>query len=259
MNLLKNGSYKICKSVNPLNLMIAEVKRTVISIFGSYNYHKDEELGVNQFQLYVTNPAIPRLYCLPKIHKARKQMRTIVSCINSPVEKISKFLVTKFKCLKPPITCSVKNSFEFVEKRKGVIIDEDEVMVSFDVSSLFPSLPRAENLELVIKWIEEQDISSTYKEKLSILTKICVKNNFFSFRGVIYEQIEGNPMGMALSVSPIFAEVYIIYVVYYINSIRNNILTVSYCAHNDHTIFKEKNQSTILSNISLHLQLFESP
>lgn len=81
LNLLENGPYKICKSVNPLNLMIAEVKRKAISIFGAKNFHKDEELGVNKFQLYVTNPTIPKLYCLPKIHKSGNQMRPIVSCI----------------------------------------------------------------------------------------------------------------------------------------------------------------------------------
>lgn len=80
-------------------------------------------------------------------------MRPIVSWINSLIERISKFLITKFKCSKPPPTCSIKIFFEFVNKLQNVIIDEDEVMASFDVSFLFPGLPRAEYLDLIINWI----------------------------------------------------------------------------------------------------------
>lgn len=205
--LIENGPYKTCTKVNPLNNMVSDVKTTVLSIFGSHNCFKDEDLGINKFQLYVSNPTVPKLYGLPKIHKPGKAVRPIVSCINSPVENIAKFLVRKFKELQPPRSFSIKNSFQFVEKLKNLSIMEDEIMVSFDVTSLFPSLPRGETLDLMMNWIDSQpNLTPAYKEKLIKLTQVCVKNIFFSFQNKVYEQTEGSPMG--LSLSPLFAEVY---------------------------------------------------
>jgi hypothetical protein len=42
------------------------------------------------------------------------------------------------KKLYPPKGYSVENSYEFVEKIKNVKIDDDVVLVSFDVVGLYP-------------------------------------------------------------------------------------------------------------------------
>lgn len=52
-----------------------------------------------QFKLIVSNPILPRLYSTPKIHKVGEKHRVIVSNINSPYEKLSKWLLSELNCL----------------------------------------------------------------------------------------------------------------------------------------------------------------
>ena len=82
---------------------------------------------------------MPRFYGLPKIHKVNVPLRPIVSFVNFPTYSISKFLS---KIIKPLMTnrFSVKNSIDFIDRIKDVVIEEDDILVSFDVVSLFTSV-----------------------------------------------------------------------------------------------------------------------
>ncbi len=48
---------------------------------------------------------------------------------------------------------SVKNSFELVQKLEEVTLEEDEIMVLFDVEALYPSVPVEESSLLLKEWI----------------------------------------------------------------------------------------------------------
>lgn len=75
----------------------------------------------------VSNPLVPKLYGLPKIHKIGPlKMRPVVSNINSPNYRIAKWLLKDIKYLPLQEGCSIKNSFEFVNKIKDVILEDDE-------------------------------------------------------------------------------------------------------------------------------------
>ena len=74
---------------------------------------------------------MPRFYGLPKIHKVNVPLRPIASFVNSPTYNISKILS---KIIKPVMTnsFSVKNSIDFIDRIKDVVIEEDDILVSFD-------------------------------------------------------------------------------------------------------------------------------
>ena len=71
---------------------------------------------------------------------ANVPLRPIVSFVNSPTYNISKFLSI---IIKPLMTnrFSVKNSIDFIDRIKDVVIEKDDILVSFDVVSLFTSVP----------------------------------------------------------------------------------------------------------------------
>ena len=93
-------------------------------------------------------------------------MRPIVSKINSPTQKTVEWLVAQFKFLEPSPSLSVKNSIEFVNKVKELRITRNETMLSFDVNSLFPSIPTSQALVFLKKWLLSSNID---KQKCSIL------------------------------------------------------------------------------------------
>jgi len=190
-NMLKHPPYKVINK-NPLSKYITSVStslkncKNVIS-----NDHKRK--------LTVPNPNLPRLYCLPKIHKDGKQMRPIVSCVNAPSYNISKWLLHEFQKLEFPETFSIKDRYQFIEATKDLNIEPHEMLVSFDVVALYPNVPMKETSKILENWLQTLDLPEHIIEELMILYKLCISQNAFQFKDTIYNQEEGTPMGDPIS------------------------------------------------------------
>lgn len=79
----------------------------------------------------------------------------------------------------------VKQAIFFVNMIKNIKLEKNDLLVSFDVVSLFTKIPINEAVE-VINEITDQETAK--------LVEICLKSTFFSFQGEIYEQTCGVAM-----------------------------------------------------------------
>ncbi|BHF78321.1 hypothetical protein SprV_0602143400 [Sparganum proliferum] len=80
-------------------------------------------------------------------------------------------------------------------------IQSDEIMVSFDVTSLFTSIPPKVAREVLRKRLEEayDETQNALKiEHLMRLFEFC-QQTLFTFAGETYDQIKGTPMGSPVS------------------------------------------------------------
>ena len=152
--------------------------------------------------LHSTDGTPARFYGLPKIHKPAVPLRPITSCINFPTYNLSKHLV---KILSPLLRgkYTVMNSSVFSQQIRHRQIADDEVMISFDVGSLFTSIPTKLALQ-VIKQRLQQDISLTQRTDISItnitkLLEFVLQNSFFTYKNEYYQQISGCAMGSPIS------------------------------------------------------------
>ncbi|XP_062518280.1 uncharacterized protein LOC134193468 [Corticium candelabrum] len=96
---------------------------------------------------------------------------------------------------------------------KDFIIDRDEVMVSFDISSLFTNVTIDEASD-VMKSILQQDDSlqertSLCPDDVILLLNTCLTSTYFSYKNLFYQQKEGTAMGSP--VSPIVANLFMEY------------------------------------------------
>ena len=92
---------------------------------------------------------IQRFCGLPKIHKVSVPFRPSMSFIYSPTYNLSKFLSRILSSLL--INCySVCNVKEFVDYVQKFTISEKEILVFFDVVTLFTSVPIDKALGLVL-------------------------------------------------------------------------------------------------------------
>lgn len=141
MDVTKAAKFKtVTRSPIPqMKVGLATVLKDIEKCFGAQT----------KWKLMVSNPCVPKLYGMPKTHKPILKMRPIVSNIRAPTEKVVKWLVKEFRNYKQPEGRSVKNVFEFVEKTKNMTIAPDELIVSFDVEALFPSIPIKETLKML--------------------------------------------------------------------------------------------------------------
>lgn len=197
-NLIAENGYKEIKS-SPLNKMKTaanNVRKEISRVFGE-RY---------KWRLIVSDPEVPKLYCLPKIHKQGDKMRQIVALLTAPCTKIAKWLVNELKQYPNFDSCAVKNSIEFAKLIQNLSIKEDEILVSFDVEALFPSIPIEEALTALRIHLMNLNISN---EKINIYlaaAKMCMDTNYFEFRKRFFKIESGTSMGNPLS--PLIAEAF---------------------------------------------------
>lgn len=155
---------------NPLKKMVREtdqIRQKIRKVFS-------DRVSRN---LIVSNPVLPKLYALPKTHKPGKKMRPIVSNINAPSYKLAKWLVRQMKTVIKINSCSVKNSFDLINKIEGLTFGNDEIMISFDVASLFPSIP----VDIALDQLK-QHLENTTRRKRHLFrsSKIMYETKLFS-------------------------------------------------------------------------------
>ena len=99
---------------------------------------------------------------------------------------------------------------DFVSKAKRFTLQPGECLSSYDVTSLFTSVPidTALNVikDLLIKDVKLNDRTVSSVQNIIELLWFCLHNTYFSFQNKFYEQVEGVPMGSP--VSPIVANLY---------------------------------------------------
>ncbi|XP_071476499.1 uncharacterized protein [Diadema antillarum] len=175
--------------------------------------HKEGGISDEQKRLLTppTEPAVPAFYGLPKVHKLEPiPVRPIVSSIDSVTYGLAKHVA---KILGPLVGTSlhhVKNTQDFVDKISQIALEDDETIVSYDVSALFTSIPPAEAIQVVKKNLEN-DSQLKDRTKLSVdqiveSVSVCLNTTYFSFQDQHYIQKHGCAMGSPIS--PIVANLY---------------------------------------------------
>ena len=147
---------------------------------------------------------VPRLYGLPKIHKPGIPLRPIVSFVLSPTYELSKFLASLLSPCVGLTNHHVKNSGQFTQFITTQTLTDTDVLVSFDVVSLFTRVPIARALQVSRDRLE-RDPSLPERTCLSVddicnLLGLCLDATYLSFEGTVYRQVHGTAMGSPVSV-----------------------------------------------------------
>ena len=147
----------------------------------------------------------PLLYGLPKVHKPGVPLRPIVSFYSSPSYQLSKHLSMILAPLIGNSVSHVHNSAEFTSFIVSQTLNPDEILVSFDVVSLFTNVP----VNLAIDVAQQRllaDDTLELRTNLSVLELIrllefCLNATYMTFRGQVFQQTYGTAMGSPVSVS----------------------------------------------------------
>ena len=105
---------------------------------------KDNEFIDNKLYYYLKPTISPaaRVYGKPKLHKPGVPIRPIVSYSGSPLFNLHKDIDNIMKAFVKDKNNNVKNSATFSNYIRSSPIEDDEKMVSFDVTSLYKDIPR---------------------------------------------------------------------------------------------------------------------
>ncbi|MFX0618098.1 reverse transcriptase domain-containing protein, partial [Escherichia coli] len=191
--LSDESTYKMVKT-DPTTNILNTVKKLITE-------HSDTlSLDVNKLIPACAKP--PKLYGLPKIHKPNTPLRPIVSQIDTPTYKLAQLVAKVLSPLRGHTNAYIKDSYHFISEIKDLHLADNETMVSFDVQSLFTSLPVEDCIKIISKKLSDNHIPMEYLK----LLQQCLTSGYLLWNGEFYKQVDGVAMGSP--VSPVVADIF---------------------------------------------------
>jgi hypothetical protein len=202
---LDDGPYKKLDT-NPGPKMEKELRKLVRGVEELKHVIPEPPKSGTVQSLYKT----PHIRGAPKVHKAGVPLRPIVNTRGSALQPLCKYMVTILKPLVNNSSTSITNAEQLIPTLKSIKLGNDARLCSFDVKSLFTSVPR----DMVLKALREKlkndntllDRTILTPDQICTLIDFCMQSTFFQFGNEFYEQNSGLAMGSSLS--PILAEIY---------------------------------------------------
>ena len=153
-----------------------------------------------------------RFFVIPKTHKFESisditleqlMLRIIIDQTSTYIYKASK-VVTKYLGLLAKNDYTIRDTLSFPDLFKSVLSDVNYEDISYDVESLFTSIPVQETIDYIpLKIYIKKELKSIFKKLLNNLTPECV----FSVSNRLIKQIDGCAMGGMISV--VLSDIYV--------------------------------------------------
>ena len=161
-------------------------------------------------------------YGLPKIHKSTSittaikeqnadyiklppppdlKFRPIVAGPASPTHRLSNFVDIILKPLCKHVPSYIRDDFDFLNHIPNKVT-EDTILVSFDVISLYTSIPHELGLKAIEHFLDNFPTTLQRpfsKEFILKAISIVLKENTFKFDGKNYKQVQGTAMGTKMA------------------------------------------------------------
>lgn len=194
--MLNDGDTYATLGRSPLANLVA--KETKLMNILKRNF-KSQALVTTAYEPKVKQLA--RFYGLPKVHKDGFQLRPIVSMINSPGKALGPIFNKMLNCIFPRSAVHIKDSYEMKDFIDTAIIRESDMLVSYDVVSMYTNISRDLVRNLIMskaaKFFELFGIGRTIL--IDIIDFLLIDSVVFTASDKMYIQKHGLPMGGSIS------------------------------------------------------------
>ena len=199
MKLLSEASVKNQEKLKPVSLERLKTRGRPVK-----NYHpllqKEKQLQTTVRKILPEKEAnsvcpkgsrLAHLYGLPKTHKPQLSMRPILFATGTYNFLLVKWLDERLKPLSMN-KFTIRYPLKFVEEVCGEKVDAEEILVSYDVTSLFTNVPVDETIKILVErafknnWFNKTYKLNLKKSDLEILLNLAVKHQLFQFDGNLY-------------------------------------------------------------------------
>ena len=142
----------------------------------------------NELYYYVKSTDSPALifYGQPKTHKSGVPICPIVSYSGSPLYNLNKYIDVKVE------KNNAKNSTMFSNYIRNVPIEEDEIMVSFDATFFYTSIPAIDTPNIIKNYVINEDQftrkTAIAQDKFLDLANLVLTSTWCSFDSQFYQQ-----------------------------------------------------------------------
>lgn len=191
-HLADTTHYEMCTG-NPLSELVARERE----LLNELRQETQMEIPAYEFNCM----ALPKFYGTIKIHKGNK-LRPITSnagnTVGATLNTIFNDMLTSIFPTNGP---HVLNAKELVDRLASLSLDKDDIMVSFDATSMFTNIPTSLIMYIVGQNTKkfERTFGTNTRLPLKIAHFLLNECTFFLALDKIYRQKEGLPMGGAIS------------------------------------------------------------
>ncbi|CAF1044442.1 unnamed protein product [Rotaria sp. Silwood1] len=152
---------------------------------------------------------LAHLYYLPKAHKPGAPLRPIISGLNHPTIKISKFLDELLRPLFNKITSNTTatSGTELIKQLHQWSTcnrRQETLLCTMDVLNFYTMIPQTDGIFSIKKMLDPLHIKQINGLKIETIIRSCrfvVHNNYFSYNGKYYHQVRGGAMGSPLTLT----------------------------------------------------------
>ena len=205
MDHINNGPYQLLKKDPTTKIKTTTLKQLKVL--------KDNEFIDNKSYYYLkpTDSPAPRFYGQLNIHNPRVPIRPIGSYSGSPLFNLNKYIANILKSYAKDENNNANYSTTFSNYIRNVPIEDDEIMASFDVTSLYTNIPIIDTLNIIKDFVNNSDQftrkASILQDKFLDLVYLVLTTTWHTFNSQFYQQTDGVAMrGPASSTT---AEIYI--------------------------------------------------
>jgi len=165
------------------------------------NWLENKYIDTVEYKKLLThNAQPPKIYGLPKTHKKDTPMRPIVSSIQSPFYKLSKFLSNIIANVVGKNNHYIKDSFEFKKFIDTVKVIPNYQLISLDVVSLYTNIPKElVKTALTNKWTDIQNHTKLPLQEFLKAIEYTLSMNYLQYTDDYYKQLDGCAMGAPIS------------------------------------------------------------
>ena len=188
MDHINNGPYQLLKKDPTTKIKTKTLKQLKVL--------KDNEFIDNKLYYYLkpTDSPAPRFYDQPKIHKPGVPIRPIVSYSGSPLYNLGKYIANILKAYVKDKNNNAKNSTTFSNYVRNAPIEDDEIMVSFDVISLYTNIPIIDKLNIIKDYVHNDDQftrkTAIHQDKFLDLVHLVLTTTWYTFNSQFYQQTD---------------------------------------------------------------------
>lgn len=196
--MLSDSNYEKLNE-DPLTKLV-EMESKLVKICDN-NYQIKGTVNVSSWKFQPELLILAKFYGLPKVHKQNFSLRPILAMNGAPGYFSGKIFNEMLNVIFPRTHFHIKDSFEMKDFIDSVIIMDNDVLVSFDVVSMFTSIPRKLVREIILS--KSSDFLNKFGMGKAILNKfldfLLEESTIFTALGHVYRQEEGLPMGSCIS------------------------------------------------------------
>jgi hypothetical protein len=158
-------------------------------------------------------------YLLPKIHKTQDKWpnpgmppgRPIVSNCGSESKRIAEYIDSFLRPLANKHKSYLKDTYDFVSKIRGQVIQPTDLLVTGDVTALYTNMNISRTIAIVKRHFEATRKIAQNRPDTDLirLLEIIMRKNDFEFNGKFYLQTCGT--GMGIDPAPNLANLYLLH------------------------------------------------